>query len=46
VNRNNLLFLIIGALVIVVAVLGYEPYQGSQATRRHVDQCRPEWTVG
>jgi hypothetical protein len=27
VNRTNLLFLIIGALVIVVAVLGYELYQ-------------------
>lgn len=26
-NRTNLLFLIIGALVIVVAVLGYELYQ-------------------
>jgi hypothetical protein len=27
VNRTNLLFLIIGALVIVAAVLGYELYQ-------------------
>ena len=27
VSRNNILFLIIGALVIVVAVMGYELYQ-------------------
>jgi predicted negative regulator of RcsB-dependent stress response len=27
VSRSNVLFLIIGALVIVVAVLGYEVYQ-------------------
>jgi predicted negative regulator of RcsB-dependent stress response len=27
VTRSNLLFLIVGALVIVVAVLGYELYQ-------------------
>jgi len=26
-SRNNVLYLIIGALVIVVAVLGYELYQ-------------------
>ena len=26
-SRNNILFLIIGALVIVVAVMGYELYQ-------------------
>jgi predicted negative regulator of RcsB-dependent stress response len=27
VTRSNLLFLVVGALVIVVAVLGYELYQ-------------------
>jgi predicted negative regulator of RcsB-dependent stress response len=27
VARNNILFLIVGALVIVVAVLGYQLYQ-------------------
>jgi predicted negative regulator of RcsB-dependent stress response len=27
VSRSNILFLIIGALVIVVAVMGYEVYQ-------------------
>jgi len=27
VNRTNILYLIIGALVIVVAVLGYQLYQ-------------------
>jgi predicted negative regulator of RcsB-dependent stress response len=27
VTRSNILFLIIGALVIVVAVMGYEVYQ-------------------
>jgi hypothetical protein len=27
VNRNNILYLIIGALVVVVAVLGYQLYQ-------------------
>jgi predicted negative regulator of RcsB-dependent stress response len=26
-NRNNIVYLIVGALVIVVAVLGYELYQ-------------------
>jgi predicted negative regulator of RcsB-dependent stress response len=27
VNRSNILFLVVGALVIVVAVLGYQLYQ-------------------
>jgi len=27
VNRSNIVYLIVGALVIVVAVLGYELYQ-------------------
>ena len=27
VTRNNILFLVVGALVIVVAVLGYQLYQ-------------------
>jgi predicted negative regulator of RcsB-dependent stress response len=27
VNRSNILYLVIGALVIVVAVLGYQLYQ-------------------
>jgi hypothetical protein len=27
VNRSNILFLIVGALVIVIAVLGYQLYQ-------------------
>ena len=26
-NRSNILFLVIGALVIVVAIMGYELYQ-------------------
>jgi len=26
-NRNNVLYLVIGALVVVVAVLGYQLYQ-------------------
>jgi hypothetical protein len=26
-NRNNILYLIVGALVIVVAVMGYQLYQ-------------------
>jgi predicted negative regulator of RcsB-dependent stress response len=27
VNRNNIVFLVVGALVVVVAVLGYQLYQ-------------------
>jgi predicted negative regulator of RcsB-dependent stress response len=38
VNRSNILYLIVGALVIVVAVLGYQLYQDrKQPEGVHID---------
>jgi predicted negative regulator of RcsB-dependent stress response len=37
VARSNVLFLILGALVIAVAVMGYQLYQDHQAKGVHID---------
>ena len=36
VTRNNVLYLVVGALAVAVAVLGYQLYQ---------DRKKPEWTT-
>lgn len=36
-TRSNVLFLVVGALVIVVAVLGYQLYQDHQKPGVHID---------
>ena len=41
-GNRNILFLIIGALIVAVAVLGYNLYQDQEATGGPADQCRPE----
>ena len=40
--NRNILYLLIGALIVAVGVLGYNLYQTKKATGRPADQCRSE----
>ena len=40
-GNRNVLYLVIGVLIVAVGVLSYNLYQGQAGTRGPADQCRP-----
>ena len=42
-GNRNVLYLVIGVLIVAVGVLSYNLYQGQAGTRGPADQCRARW---